>query len=76
MSTLIWARTVGCDWPECSDAVTVLEPPHGTSRPELPPGWVSLGGTVRTTRGTGFNDLCPTHARQTIADLAPVLAAQ
>ena len=79
MSSVRWAETVRCDWPDCQSEAKTIGPPAGAPLFDWkpPPGWVRfMPGWVPITPSSKVSqlaDLCSIHARVTAAQIAALL---
>lgn len=66
MASLIWAKTIRCDWPECTQQATIELVEKWPER-ILPKGWTDLSDTpIIAYNGQYVRELCPAHSIQPI----------
>jgi hypothetical protein len=66
MSVIRWARTVRCDWPECTQQADVMLDEAWPDR-TMPTGWLDLTQHLQCIDhfGSRLGELCPVHAAST-----------
>ncbi len=74
MSTLVYAKHVECDWPDCqSQGEVSLKDMRVSSGYELPVGWLNLRPYIIRSDGVIIGELCSIHARVNVTDLVKIL---